>query len=109
MTPKNRANIQDIGSHRSLKKNGRVYGRAGGREAKGNTGEVTQEQIVAERSALLDDKQGEMEAVLDKHDNLVSGKGEMVVFYTLTLCAASRGVSIRAVPVHTVIRPCCKL
>jgi helicase SWR1 len=50
-------------SHRSGKKKGRVYGKKGA---------VTEERIVAERTALLAERQTQLDSVLDTHDTLVS-------------------------------------
>jgi hypothetical protein len=50
-------------AHRGSKKNGRR--RSGG--------VVTEERLASERSALLAERQSELEGVLDTHDTLVSG------------------------------------
>jgi hypothetical protein len=51
------------GAHRSKRSNGRSHGRRG---------VLTEERMVAERAALLAERQTELEGVLDRHDTLVS-------------------------------------
>jgi helicase SWR1 len=51
------------GAHRSAKKKGRIHRRRG---------VVTEERIATERTALLAERQTELEGVLDTHDTLVS-------------------------------------
>jgi helicase SWR1 len=49
-------------AHRNGKKTGRAHGRKGVR---------IEERIVAERTALLAERQTELESILDTHDTLV--------------------------------------
>jgi helicase SWR1 len=59
----NAAKAPGMGSQRKGKKKGRVHGRKG---------LLTEERIAAERTALLAERQAELERVLDTHDTLVS-------------------------------------
>jgi helicase SWR1 len=59
----NATKAPERGPQRKGKKKGRVHGRKG---------LLTEERIAAERTALLAERQVELESVLDTHDTLVS-------------------------------------
>jgi helicase SWR1 len=79
----NATKAPERGPQRKGKQKGRVHGRKG---------LLTEERIAAERTALLAERQVELESVLDTHDTLVSVRIFESVLY-LTLAVASRVVS----------------
>lgn len=66
MASLNGTKAPEKGAQRHGKKKGRVNGRK-------RAVVVTEERVAAERTALVAEKQGEIETVLDRHDTLVSG------------------------------------
>jgi hypothetical protein len=95
MASMNATKTPENGSHRSGKKKGRVNGRKT---------LAIEELIATERTALLAERQTEVESVLDTHDTLVS----VQITYgspRLICCIGSGVVSAREIRDHVVVRP----
>ena len=78
------------GTLKHTRGNGRHTGPGGGRTRGAQAVEVTQEMVEEERARLVQERQGEVQRVLDKHDDLVRDF-EFFLSYVLMCTRYGRG------------------